>query len=103
VERRGWASIHSFLERVEANSLVWLALSWWQNLLRNSGDDQRRNSAGLVSKRILSQPRSDTHQLHFAEVMGFATAQPILRIDNKTGSSDLPVGRLVDRRVESYF
>jgi hypothetical protein len=30
-------------------------------------------------------------------------AQPILRIDNKTGSSDLPVGRFVDRRVESYF
>ena len=25
------------------------------------------------------------------------------RVDNKTGSSDLPVGRFVDRRVESYF
>jgi len=43
----------------------------------------------------------DTHQLHFVEVMGFAGAQPILRIDDKTGSSDLPVGRFVDRRVES--
>jgi hypothetical protein len=34
---------------------------------------------------------------------GFHGAQPILPIDNKTGSSDLPVGRLVERRVESYF
>jgi hypothetical protein len=24
-------------------------------------------------------------------------------VDNKTGSSDLPVGRFVDRAVESYF
>jgi hypothetical protein len=46
--------------------------------------------------------RSDIHQLHFVAVMGFAGAQPI-RIDDKTGSSVLPVGRLVDRRVESYF
>ena len=45
--------------------------------------------------------RSDTHQLHFVEVMGFERAQPILWIDDKTGSSDLPVGRFVDRRVES--
>jgi hypothetical protein len=42
---------------------------------------------------------SSTHQLHFVKVMGFAGLNP--RIDNKTGSSDLPVGRLVDRRVES--
>jgi hypothetical protein len=35
--------------------------------------------------------------------MGFAQAQPILRFDDKTGSSDLPVGLFVDRRVESYF
>src|SRR6266852_2768510 len=34
---------------------------------------------------------------------GFRGTQPILRIDNKTGSSDLPVGLFVDRRVESYF
>jgi hypothetical protein len=47
--------------------------------------------------------RSDTHQLHFVEVMGFAQAQPILRIGDKTGSSDLPVGLFVDRAVESYF
>jgi hypothetical protein len=47
--------------------------------------------------------RGDTHQLHFVELMGFAQAQSILPIDNKTGSSDLPVGRFVDRRVESYF
>ncbi len=44
--------------------------------------------------------RSDTHQLHFVEVMGFAKGSAH-RIDNKTGSSDLPVGRFVDRRVES--
>jgi hypothetical protein len=42
------------------------------------------------------------HQLHFVEVMGFAKGSTI-RIDDKTGSSDLPVGRLVERRVESYF
>jgi hypothetical protein len=47
--------------------------------------------------------RSDTHQLYFVEVMGFAGTQPILPIDDKTGSSDLPVGLFVDRRVESYF
>jgi hypothetical protein len=34
---------------------------------------------------------------------GFRGAQRIQRIDNKTGSSDLPVGLFVDRRVESYF
>ena len=33
----------------------------------------------------------------------FRGTQPILQIDDKTGSSDLPVGRSVDRRVESYF
>ena len=34
---------------------------------------------------------------------GFRGAQRIQRIDNKTGSSDLPVGLFVDRRVESFF
>jgi hypothetical protein len=34
---------------------------------------------------------------------GFRGAQRILRIDDKTGSSDLPVGRFVDRRVESHL
>src|SRR5882757_3352307 len=34
---------------------------------------------------------------------GFRGAQLILRIDNKTGSSDLPVGQFVDRRVESHL
>jgi hypothetical protein len=34
---------------------------------------------------------------------GFRGAQRILRIDDKTGSSDLPVGLFVDKRVESYF
>src|SRR5216684_2381537 len=33
----------------------------------------------------------------------WSKAQPILQIDDKIGSSDLPVGRFVDRRVESYF
>jgi len=33
----------------------------------------------------------------------WSKAQPILQIDDKTGSSDLPVGPFVDRRVESYF
>ena len=33
--------------------------------------------------------------------MGFAGLNP--RIDNKAGSSDLPVGRFVDRRVESHL
>src|SRR6266436_6777795 len=82
--------------------------------------------------------RSDTHQLHLMEMMGFAGSthpaycndigehripdgaqrnpgltRPRPRItlrsirataaDNKTGSSDLPVGRFVDRGVESYF
>jgi hypothetical protein len=47
--------------------------------------------------------RSDTHPLHVVEVMGFAGLNRILRIDDKTGSSDLPVGLFVDRRVESYF
>jgi hypothetical protein len=32
---------------------------------------------------------------------GLRGAQLILGISNKTGSSDLPVGRFVDRRVES--
>ena len=63
----------------------------------------------------------DTHRLHFMELMAFARAQPILRpesfigalqlcvyaktdgIDSKTGSGDLPVGRFVDRGVESFF
>jgi hypothetical protein len=58
-----------------------------------------RDGMALLARRWVE--RSDTHQLHFVEVMGFARAQPILRIDNKTGSSDLPVGQFVDRRVES--
>ena len=31
----------------------------------------------------------------------WSKAQPILQIDDKTGSGDLPVGPFVDRRVES--
>jgi hypothetical protein len=33
----------------------------------------------------------------------WSKVQPILQIDDKTGSSDLPVGLFVDRAVESYF
>jgi len=62
--------------------------------------------------------RSDIHQLHFMEMMGFAGSthpESFIRalqlllmrktdgVDNKTGSSDLPVGQFVDRAVESYF
>jgi hypothetical protein len=36
--------------------------------------------------------------LHFVELMGFAGSTH--RIDNKTGSGDLPVGRFVDRGVQ---
>jgi hypothetical protein len=46
--------------------------------------------------------RSDTHQLLFVAVMGFAQAQRILRID-EDGSSDLPVGLFPDRCVKPYF
>jgi hypothetical protein len=49
----------------------------------------------------MSEGGSDTHPLHFVEVMGFAGSTH--RFDDKTGASDLPVGRFVDRRVESYF
>jgi hypothetical protein len=45
--------------------------------------------------------RSDTHQLHFVEVMGFAGLNPSCGLT--TSSSDLPVGLFVDRRVESFF
>ena len=47
--------------------------------------------------------RSDTHQLHFVEVMGFARLNRCCGFDNKTGSSDLPVGRFVEGRVESLL
>src|SRR6266852_4041143 len=74
----------------------------------------------------------DTHQLHFMKMMGFAGAQPILRLwrtsrnivarmerseirdSRDTGPGwrfapsglqrrDLPVGRFVDRAVESFI
>ena len=34
---------------------------------------------------------------------GFRGAQPILQIDDKIGSSDLPVGLFVDRAVKLFF
>jgi hypothetical protein len=36
--------------------------------------------------------RSDTHPLHFLAVMGFAQAQRILRIDDKTAQVICPSG-----------
>ncbi len=42
----------------------------------------------LVRRSSMSEGGSDTHQLHFMDIMGFATAQPILR-----PHCDLPVDK----------
>jgi hypothetical protein len=67
----------------------------------------RRDDTDMWSKKMVSAYRVGRAQRYpsiaFRGADGFRKAQPILPIDDKTGSSDLPVGRLVDRRVESYF
>jgi hypothetical protein len=52
------------------------------------------NPATKANQRVGWVERSDTHQLHFVEVMG-PRAQPILRIGNKTAQVICPSGGLL--------
>ena len=48
-----------------------------------------------VARRANAEGGSDTHQLHFVEVMDFAQAQRIQRIDDKTAQVICPSGGLL--------
>jgi hypothetical protein len=48
-----------------------------------------------VARRANAEGGSDTHQLHFVEVMDFAQAQRIQRIDDKTAQVICPSGCLL--------
>src|SRR5467141_2133669 len=50
-----------------------------------------------------SAPRSYPTLLNLYWSFAASVNAKIDRADNKTGSSDLPVGRFVDRAVESFF
>jgi hypothetical protein len=75
------------------------------------GSDERRRLVGTswapyIERDVPGNDRpagSLDHSSKSSVQDRFRGAQPILQIDDKTGSSDLPVGRSVDRAVESYF
>src|SRR6266404_2866274 len=72
VDIRGWARIRSAVGLVERRSFWLPAQVWGQNFLRVATCTGEWISTPLRDDRILTQPRSDTHQLLFVALMGFA-------------------------------